>query len=213
METKDIRLQSLLEKIKLENSDSYNYLIPKIFSKQLLDYDSIRNDLVHVIDATKNLLYLKRKNSGNYTLRTCIWHSIIITYGKCFTDATKSKRTKLEINSIFKKEDKVKRGTHFKLMELRHGYIAHRGDNENDISVVFLKVPKNEKMDFKSSYYRIKSLRCASPSYSELEDYLRLFESVLEVVLDKLQKQGEKTHRGYSRIISKIPLLPKYTCI
>jgi len=206
-------LQTLLEKIKQENTDSYNYLIPMIFSKKLRDYDSIRNDLVHVIDATRNLLYLRRNNSGNQTLRTCIWHSIIITYGKCFTDASKSKRTKLEINSIFKKEDEVNRMTHSKLMELRHGYIAHRGDNENDISVVFLKVPKKEEIDFKSSHYRIKSLRSASPTYNELENYLRLFESVLEVVKDKIQKQGEKTHKGYMRIISTIPLLPKYTCI
>jgi hypothetical protein len=213
METKDVRLQTLLEKIKKENTDSYNYIIPMIFSKKLMDYDSIRNDLVHVIDATKNLLYLRRKNSGNLTLRTCLWHSIIITYGKCFTDASKSKRTKLEISSIFKKEDEVNRMTHTKLMELRHGYIAHRGDNENDISVVFLKVPKKEEMDFKSSQYRIKSLRSASPTYNELENYLRLFESVLDVVKDKLQKQGEKTHKGYMRIIRTIPLLPKYTCI
>ena len=94
METKDVRLHALLEKIKEENKDSYNYLIPMIFSKKLRDYDSIRNDLVHVIDATRNLLYLRRNNSGNQTLRTCIWHSIIITYGKCFTDASKSARTK-----------------------------------------------------------------------------------------------------------------------
>jgi hypothetical protein len=98
-------------------------------------------------------------------------------------------------------------------MELRHGYIAHRGDNENDISVVFLKVPKKDEIDFKSSHYRIKSLRIASPTYNELENYLRLFESVLEVVKDKIQKQGDKTHKGYMRIIRTIPLLPKYTCI
>lgn len=213
METKDVRLRTVLEKIKQENSDSYNYLIPMIFSKKLRDYDSIRNDLVHVIDATKNLMSLKRNNTGNQTLNTCIWHSIIITYGKCFIDASKSKRIKLEVTSIFNKEDEVNRMTHSKLMELRHGYIAHRGDNENDISVVFLKVPKKGEFDFKTSHYKIKSLRTASPTSTELENYLRLFESVLEVVKDKLQKQGDKTHKVYMRIISTIPLLPKYTCI
>ncbi len=213
MDTYKILQQKLLEKIRQENSESANFLIPKLFSKKLIDYNSIRNDLVHIIDSTETLISMRRSNSGSNTIRTCLWHSIIITYGKCFTDASFSRRTKLEISTILSQDDVVCKKTHSKLMELRHNYVAHRGDNENDISVVFLKIPKDAEINYKSSHYKIKSLRSASPSYNQLENYLRLFIKVLNIVEVKLQKQGEKTHKGYMKIIGTIPLLPKYTMI
>ena len=213
MDSKKALEIKLLEKIRQENTESYNYVIPKIFSRKLIDYNSIRSDLLHVIEATGDLLLLTRNNAGTIILRTCMWHSIIITYGKCFTDATKSRRTRLDINSILPKEDDSIIGAHSKLMNLRHNYIAHGGYNEYDISVAFLKVPKENDADFKSSHYRIKSMRSALPSVIDLEGYRLLFQKVQEIVESKLKKNGERAHKVYMKLIKSTPLLPKHTRI
>ena len=211
MDKKKLLIIKLLEKIKAENTDSYNYIIPNFISKKLVDYHSIRNDLLHVIRATQILI--ERKYNEDPIVNACIWHSIIITYGKCFTDASISKRTKLEINSVILTNEIELKMIHDKLIHLRHNFIAHRGDNEYEISIAFLKIPKKNNNDFKSSNYKIKSLTRFNPSVVELESYLLLFDRIKKHVEKKLQKQGDKTHNGFVSLIKSIPLLPKYTLI
>lgn len=212
MDKKDALIYKLLEKIKVEHTDSINYLIPNFISKKLIDYNSIRNDLEHVISATKILIAKKNDKNKNPVIIACIWHSIIITYGKCFTDASNGQRTKLEIDTILKDDNELK-DIHKKLMDLRHNFIAHRGDNANDISIAFLKIPKNSEVNFETSHYKIKSLRSYSPSISNLQNYLLLFDKVIREVEHKLQKKGEKTHKGFLNLVKMIPLVPKYTLI
>lgn len=211
MEKKKILINKLLEKIKKENTDSYNYVIPNFISKKLVDYHSIRNDLLHVIRATQILI--ERKDNEDPIVKACIWHSIIITYGKCFTDASISKRTKLEINSAITDNEIEFKRIHDKLIHLRHNFIAHRGDNEYEISIAFLKIPKNNNDNFETSNYKIKSLTRFNPSVVELRSYILLFDSIKNHVERKMQKQGEKTHNGFMTLIKSIPLFPKYTLI
>lgn len=211
MDKKKLLTIKLLERIKAENTDSYNYVIPNFISKKLIDYHSIRNDLLQVIRATQILI--ERKDNEDPIVKACIWHSIIITYGKCFTDTSVSKRTKLEINSVITDSEIELKKIHDKLIHLRHNFIAHRGDNEYEISIAFLKIPKNNDNDFETSNYKIKSLTRFNPSVVELQSYIILFDCIKNSVERKMQKQGEKTHNGFITLIKAIPLFPKYTLI
>jgi hypothetical protein len=206
-------LLKLLEKVKQEETDSYNYVIPKILSQKLIDYVSIQSDLNFLIDLITRFIGFKRSNQIDHTIGASIWYSIITIYGKCFTDASFAKRTKLEIKDCIDTGRVDLLDLHNKILRIRHTFIAHRGDSEYDVSVAFLKLPKSTASIDERIQYRIKSYRTTSPSIEELNKYLELCNSLKLIVDDKIQKQGDKTHNTFISFLNTIPLLKKYTLI
>jgi hypothetical protein len=213
MAKKDDILLRLLEKVKKDNTDSNNYVIPKFLSQRLIDYVSIQSDLVFLIDSVTRLIDLKRLNQIDLTIETSIWYSIIAIYGRCFTDASMAKRTKLEIRDCVDCSKKDLLDLHDKIMGLRHSFIAHRGDTENEVSVAFLKLPKSDSSKDEKVQYRIKSYKTLSPKIEELSLYLELFKELKKNVEIKIQKHGDKTHRTFFNMLKTLPLLGKYTLI
>jgi len=67
-------------------------------------------------------------------------------YGKCFTDASENSFPKLEPSELFS-EGGEKFETHKYLMDLRHQFIAHRGDTASEVGVAYLLVPKSDSLD------------------------------------------------------------------
>ena len=107
----------------------------KVFS----GYSLVRKDLKFCIKLLKLALDYARKyfpeGSQSFVrdefdteadILKSLYISLVVTYGKCFTQA-KGRKVKLELSEMFKKEDTVLKELHLELMEQRHQYVAHAG--------------------------------------------------------------------------------------
>lgn len=131
---------------------------------------------------------------GIETIMTALWKSGIVTYGKCFTNSNDG-QSKLEIKDCFIDHEYFI-GIHNSLISIRNGFIAHRGDNEFEDTVMIMKVdPKNPN----DTTYDMKSFRAGTSSFHNLVDYLNVIEHLQQYVELRNQKQIQKIHdRIYS---------------
>jgi hypothetical protein len=163
---------------------------------------SMREDFLFLKDTTRKLIEFievqpeKRDVITKNIFMPSLWTAIVITYGRNFTDASKAQKPKLEIKDCFSPDTKHLEETHTYLMDIRHNFIAHRGENDNELSLVYLKLPF-EETEVKTSNYRIKSLRSINPSKERLLLCIELFEHLQTIVEEKLQKQTQKVHSRF----------------
>lgn len=135
MEKKDV-ISKLIKSIQEGVDDeTLAFALPGYAGRQLVSYQAIRNDLIQCLNSVKELM----GNNHNEVVRTALWYSSISLYGKCFTDASTSKSSKLESKDCFTKGDKFI-GVHEQIMHLRHNLVAHRGDTIQEVGIAYLKV-------------------------------------------------------------------------
>jgi len=112
----------LISQIREQVDDkSHRYVIPEHLAKPLLNYQSIRHDLIFIKEAAKKLM----SSNLDQTTMASLWHTIIALYGKCFVSAEQS--AKLETSNCFSGQYHSFMKTHDELMNLRHNFVAHRG--------------------------------------------------------------------------------------
>lgn len=144
MTEKEKAISDIYLTLKDKYPNNLLYVIPDQFTKKLKSFMLIREDLFFISQITEQLISLKESPNSNNITEFALWQSIIVTYGKCFTE-NKAGMSKLE-KSIFEKHDKKYQDIHDHLMEVRHSYIAHRGDTVNEQAMVFIKVSKTGHM-------------------------------------------------------------------
>lgn len=198
MDKKDKVIIDLLKSIKVENPDSFVYVVPNLFTKKVRSFMLIREDLRFVKEIITKLIEMKASPDPDAKLCFALWQSVIVTYGKCFTE-NKAGLSKLERVAL--DGNKAMQNLHDRLMSLRHSYIAHRDDTEHEQAVVFMKLSKVENIG-ELTEYQIKSRKLISPSAGELTNYLALFELLLEETAKKIQKHTEKAHHAFLKELS-----------
>lgn len=183
---KEDAIEFILRKIQNENDGEHmDFVLPGYIAKRLIAYQSIREDLLLVSNATKLLINEKH----NHVITTSLYHTILVLYGKCFTDASSSKSPKLELKDCFDEEkDKALAELHKELMNLRHNFVAHRGSTEHEIGFGYFRV----KIDDLSRHVNVKQLKRRLPSKDELKDYIQLFNHLVKVVEGKFEKEAGK---------------------
>lgn len=187
-------LEKILARIKETETNSFNYIIPGTLGKKVRTYMSMREDILFCKKAVKELMLLKMGTTPTkQTIETALWTSIIVTYGKCFTDATQASKSKLEPKDCFSTNDEEIKEMHEQIMTLRHTFIAHRGDTENEQAVVYMKIPKNGEAENRTEY-KVKSLRATGHNLEKLKKYFKLFNHVQKIIEQKFFRQAEKTH-------------------
>ncbi len=182
---KKIAVKAILEKIKNENDGQHiDYMVPGYTSKKLKTYQSMRGDLIICRDATVRLIAEK----FDHTITTSLYHTIIVLYGKCFTDASSSKSPKLEIKDCFDENNEELYIIHKDIIDLRNNFAAHRGSTEHEVGLAYLKL--NIK-DF-SRQVRVKQLKRRMPKDTDLPLYLKLFDHLIVLVEKKFEREGNK---------------------
>ncbi|WP_316851581.1 hypothetical protein [Pedobacter agri] len=208
MATKEQVVIEILKAAQTEDQENFIYAVPNIFTRKVKSYMLIREDLKFLIEIVDILIDLKKQANQNDTLSLALWQSLIVTYGKCFTE-NKAGMSKLE-QSVFENQDEVHRAVHESLMSLRHSYIAHRDDMESEQAIVFMKIPKDKDIvDF--TEYQIKSVKLVSPGLAALENYRKLFDVLMSIVEVKIQTHTQKAHSAFLANIP--PELSKYLLI
>lgn len=178
-------LKLFIEQIKDGNDGKHvDIMVPGYASKRVKAYQSMRADLILIRDAT-NLL---RDNNYDHVITSSLYHTIIILYGKCFTDATFSKYPKLEEKDCFDEKHSHLFEAHKSIMELRHNFAAHRGSTEHEMAFAYLKLNIKDL----SKQVGVKQLKRMMPKEEDLPLYLELFEYLIDVVEKKFEIAANK---------------------
>jgi hypothetical protein len=114
------------------------------------------------------LITFRGKANPDKVLCFALWQSVIITYGKCFTE-NKAGLSKLEKSILDGKQQQLK-DLHEVLMDLRHSYIAHRDDTDKEQAVVFMKIPMDKKTGGQTEY-QIRTRKLAAPGVATLKPH------------------------------------------
>ena len=192
--SKEKGMIDLIKRAQQADQDNFIYVVPNILVKKVKSYMLIREDLVFLIGVVEVLLQNKVEKKDNQIIDLALWHSVIITYGKCFTE-NQAGMSKLE-KSIFDNQHKEYLEVHENLMDLRHSYVAHRDDTYREQALVFMKIPKNKEIT-DTVEYQISSRKLISPNYEDLLVYHKLFLLLMKEVEAKIQKQTQKSHSAF----------------
>ncbi|MDQ1855627.1 hypothetical protein [Chryseobacterium sp. WLY505] len=184
------RLKQLFLQAKDEFSEEYIVVaIPNFFAKKFIAYCAMKEDLELCIEYIKLL-----RTETSKVIKSGLTYSLISLYGKCFTDASKNSYPKLEPNSIFKDNPEVGQN-HNTLMELRHQFIAHRGETNSEIAISFLLIPKAD--DLEQTQVRFSQLKQMGFSQEDLDKFESLIQYILDELQKKIEKTGQKIHDGF----------------
>lgn len=194
------KISLLLDRIKNSDIDYGKMLVPSSMSKQITSYMLIREDLLFVKKNAQLLLDSKKQTPRNEHTEETLWYSLIIIYGRCFSNATKGQKVKLDKEGFFNKSDETLLVTHNKIIDIRNNFIAHRGDNENEIPIVYLKIPRGEISEDYGMEFEIVSTRYVTENSLFLEQTINLCDFLLPKVKLKIDKCGEKIKKGISNL-------------
>ncbi|WP_333696658.1 hypothetical protein [Flavobacterium sp.] len=189
MSNKKDRLIGLMKTAQAEFGDKFLvYAIPEIMSKKFIAYCSMSEDMKLILEYISLL-----RTKPLHTIESSLSYSLISLYGKCFTDASKNSYPKLESNIFAGKADLLK--THEYLMDLRHQFIAHRGNTESEIGVAFMLIPKDKD----DTQTQIQFLQVKQKSFSDedLDKFETLMKFITDWLAEKIQKSGEKLRDGF----------------
>jgi len=176
--------ESLISDLNNQNNgQSIDFEIPEYLEKRNVDYSSILLDLQ---TCEKALLQLKKRNSE--IVKTALFTTVIVLYGKCFTDSSLSKSTKLEAK-IFENEEAKLRDLHLELMHSRHNFIAHRGFSEHEYGKAFFHLDLKEK----TWGIKVGIQKRFNFEKKDIPEYLYLIEFVINIVKEKFTKTQLKT--------------------
>lgn len=198
----------LLNRIKNSDTNYGKLLVPSSMSKQITSYMLIREDLLFVKTNAQLLLDSKKKRPRNEHTEETLWYSLIILYGRCFSNATKGQKVKLDKKDFFNISDEVLI-THNKIIDIRNNFIAHRGDNENEIPIVYVKIPRGEIPEEYNVEFEIVSTRYVTESSRFLEQIINLVHFLIPKIKIKIDKCGERLKKGISNLDAE--LLKKLT--
>lgn len=175
------KISELLKYIKNSDEDYLKIISPSFMSKKLSTYMLIQEDLLFVRKNAELLIFIKNEKQKNEHFEETLWYSLISLYGRCFTDSSHSKKPKLETNDLFNSSnDELE--THKKLMDIRHTFIAHRGDNDNELPIVYLKIPKNESIKQNNTPFQIITTRYTTESIEFLKEIISLTDFIIKKV-------------------------------
>ncbi|MEO6136105.1 MAG: hypothetical protein ABIP35_13195 [Ginsengibacter sp.] len=189
MDTTTERLIHLIKQAQEKYSDEFLVLtVPGFISKKFIAYCAMKEDQELILQYISEL----RQNPSEI-IKSSLSYSLISLYGKCFADASKNSYPKLEPSNLFKEGDDNNE-THNYLIDIRHQFIAHRGDTENEIGISYMLVPKTENSD--KTQMRFSQLKMIAFSEKDLVRIESLVEYIIEKLLEKIQKNGQKIHDG-----------------
>lgn len=182
MKKKDIEGELVNDLKKQNTGDTYDFKVPEHLEKKNVAYYSIILDLETCREALNKLLELNED-----IIQTSLFTSVVILYGKCFTDSTKMKYPKLEPNILDSQEPELKI-FHERIMSMRNNFIAHRSETEHEFGKAYFQInPKTMQWGIKVGLQRRHSFEA-----EEIPGYLKLVDYLIEATTQKYIKVGNK---------------------
>lgn len=188
----------LIKKAQVAFADKHIVMVvPKFIAKSFHSYCSMKEDLKLV----KKQIKLLSNNSNGKEVNAALIHSIIALYGKCFTDASSGKAPKLETTQIFQDADLIK--THEFLINLRHHFLAHRGETDSEIEAAFFLITKDEPTESYVQFMREKQIKFSKKQREDILKLLDFIDKILDMKISKAAKRVQKGMLNLDKSISK----------
>ena len=181
MEKVDHILQMISKANEDFSNENFTFFIPEKYSKKFLSWCAIHFDLKF---CSEYLEELKNQHSNKFNIS--FLHTFLILYGRCFMDATSSKSSKLE-KEIFN-DVLIALETHSEIMELRHNFVAHRGESESEVGTAFWILGKNSQ----HSEIKLKQIKRSSLPIEKIEKYQIHLHFLIKMVKARLDKHSDK---------------------
>lgn len=168
--------------------------------QELSSWLLIQHDLRKVIDTFEMILKLEEPESDRIIVadqtdprgivKTSLFSSAIITYGKCFNEA-RGRVVRLRVGDIFGRQHRNALKTHKEMISIRNKYVAH-GDKSHHEEVI-VRVALNPDLGDKkiiTTYYFVKSTTVlGSEKIKEFLDVVYILEEFVKArVSDSLDK-------------------------
>lgn len=199
---KEELILKLIERENYKNEENIKLVVPSFLAKKIKSLMLIRLDIIHAISCTSEILKLKEIGVNNQLLEKSLFHSLIITYAKCFTE-NKGGYSQLNEKDCFKESDSEVLEIHKAIMKKRHEFVAHRDDTENEQATVFINIPKTEQIEIQS-YISISAAQLSCPSVDIIIGYQRLLDFLKAKIDDKIQKQADKIIPSFNKMIDEV---------
>ena len=106
----------------------------------------------------------------------------ILSYAKCFSSSGGGK-VSLDAREVFKNEPELKEN-HFALMDMRNEYIAHNGNSDFELAIVFQKKVEDEIVLSQTITFK-------SP-VGKYEKFFDLFDHCTNYIIEKVNKKVDK---------------------
>lgn len=195
MDKKTDRLIHLIKQAQDQYSKDYLVLaVPSFLSKKFIAYCAMKEDLELILKYVGEI-----RNNPPGVIKSALSYSLISLYGKCFTDASRSSFPKLESSELFEEGEDIYE-THKYLMDLRHQFIAHRGETENEIGISYMLIPREGSLE--QVQVRFSQLKMVGFSNEDLDRFEHLINYLLKRLLEKIQKSGQKIHDGMFNLLT-----------
>jgi hypothetical protein len=161
----------MTEELRTQNNGkTLDLMIPEYLQNKCVGYSDMFGDLSTCQEALKELKNVNQESIIGRSLFT----TVIILYGKCFTDSSSSNSPKLE-KDVFKNDSSFLK-LHDEIMELRHHFIAHRGKTDNAFGRAFLQInPIKMQGNIKVGHYNTTNFSPQRiPEYFKLINFLKI---------------------------------------
>jgi len=126
-------------------------------------------------------------NFEEFVLAHGMFKNSVLSYAKCFSSSGNGK-VSLDPKEVFKNEPKLKE-IHSALMDMRNEYIAHNGNSDFELAVVFQKKMEDEIVLSQTITFK-------SP-VGEYEKYFDLFDHCTKYIIVKVNKKVDKLENKF----------------
>lgn len=177
-----------------ENLKSFtdkNFVISEDETKYLSSWTNLAMQLLEAQHSLQFAKTFNEKHPFNKFEEFVLFHGMfknsILSYAKCFSSAGIGK-VSLDVKEVFKNEPKLKE-IHLVLMDMRNEYIAHNGNSDFELAIVFQKKVKDEITLSQTITYK-------SP-VSDYEKFFNLFEHCSNYIVEKVNKKADKIEEKF----------------
>jgi hypothetical protein len=181
-----------MRKSILKTSDQMYYILDNPKSKQWIGYMSIKSDLEYVrslINMLKRKISKSEKNEDDELIEKSIWISSIITYCKCFTNASKGRQVQLDKKNLFKNKPQLS-SFHEEIMEMRNNYIAHAGQSSFEFLEPRIRLaPRPDGYFYAHLVFQGFTLTGFDENITS--QFLKIIDFILEEIKIKIEKIGK----------------------
>ena len=187
----------LIKKAVAEYGTENNVIaIPGFLSKSFIAYCSMREDILLSLQYVKHLKTIPT----DAVIRSALNYTLVSSYGKCFTDARKSKSPKLEPSKIFENH-KYFIETHEFIMMLRHEFIAHRGKTDSEAAIAFMVFPVGRPDE--NAQIKYKQLKEVSFNEDRILQFEKLLNFIITVLENKIEKCSNKIYKSLFKLFTE----------
>ena len=192
-------------------------ILDSIIAQKVAAYSLIQKDLISAYNGIKHLVELQTKSIQNglavtenestqFIVQKSLHQAAVITYGKCFADASggkiksknKPRGVKLDRN-IIKDFSLSQRQAHDYLIQTRNDYVVHGGATNLEQSLCFVVVSPNSKI-----ISNVLTMEAHTATAS-----IELLKTILELI-SNIQKSLKVMQNKKSEVITRVEL-PKFT--